>query len=83
VYRGASCDACLDSGCHGRIGIFELLTVSEPIRELILAQAKASSLKAEALHSGMTTLRADGLAKVASGVTTMDEVVRVTGRDEF
>ncbi len=83
VYRGVGCDACLGTGYHGRVGIFELLTVSEPIRELILAQAKASSLKAEALHSGMTTLRADGLAKVAAGVTTMDEVVRVTGRDEF
>ena len=83
MWRGVGCETCLDTGYHGRIGVFELLTVTEPIRELILAQSKASTVKAEALRGGMTTLRADGVAKVAAGITTMDEVVRVTGRDEF
>ena len=83
MWRGGGCDGCLDTGCHGRIGVFELLTVSEPIRELIHHRATASGIKAQALRGGMTTLRADGLAKVARGTTAMDEVVKVTGRDEF
>jgi len=83
LYRGAGCDRCLDLGYSGRMGIFELLLVSEPIRELILQRGKASSIKAVALQSGMKTLRADGLAKAAAGLTTMDEVARVTSRDEF
>ena len=83
TYRGTGCEACGDTGYRERLGIFELLTVAEPIRELILQRAKASSLKAASLRSGMATLRAAGLAKVAQGLTTMDEVARVTGRDEF
>jgi len=83
LYRGTGCEACLETGYRSRIGVFELLSVSEPIRDLIHRQAKASTIKAEATAGGMTTLRADGVAKVAAGVTTMDEVVRVTGRDEF
>ena len=83
LYRGAGCQACLKTGYQERLGIFEFLTVTEPIRELILKRAKASSIKAEAARGGMTSLRDDGLAKAVSGTTTMDEVVRVTGRDEF
>jgi general secretion pathway protein E len=83
LFRGEGCEACLQTGYRERIGVFELLTVSEPIRELILQRAKASTVKAEAQRGGMTTLRADGLAKAAAGVTTIDEVVRVTSRDEF
>jgi len=83
LFRGAGCDACMGTGYRERIGVFELLTVSEPIRELILARAKSSTIKAEAVAHGMTTLRGDGLAKAADGVTTMDEVVRVTARQEF
>jgi type II secretory ATPase GspE/PulE/Tfp pilus assembly ATPase PilB-like protein len=83
LYRGKGCKACLDTGYHERVGVFELLTVSEPIRELILARAKASSIKAEAIRNGMKTLRADGITKAATGVTTLDEVVRVSERDEF
>jgi len=83
LFRGAGCDACMDTGYRERIGVFELLTVTEPVRELILARAKSSTIKAEAAAHGMTTLRGDGLAKAADGVTTMDEVVRVTARQEF
>jgi general secretion pathway protein E len=83
LYRGAGCPACLTTGYRERLGIFEFLTVTEPMRELILKRAKASSIKAEAVAGGMTTLRDDGLTKAAGGTTTMDEVVRVTGRDEF
>jgi len=83
MWRGRRCAACLETGYRGRVGVFELLTVTEPTRELILHRAKASSVKGEAVRNGMTTLRVDGLAKVVEGITTMDEVVRVTGRDEF
>jgi len=83
LYAGRGCPECLQTGYRDRIGIFELLTVTEPVRELILARAKASTLKGAALAEGMTTLRADGLAKAAAGITTLEEVSRVTGRDEF
>ena len=83
LFRGAGCPACLQTGYRERVGIFEFLTVTEPMRELILKRSKASSLKAEAAAGGMTTLRDGGLAKALAGATTMDEVVRVTGRDEF
>jgi type II secretory ATPase GspE/PulE/Tfp pilus assembly ATPase PilB-like protein len=83
LLRGKGCEACMETGYKERVGIFELLTVTEPIRELVLNRAKASTIKAEAIAGGMTTLRTDGFAKAAAGMTTLDEVVRVTGRDEF
>jgi len=83
LYTGRGCPECLGTGYRDRIGIFELLSATEPIRELILARAKASTIKGAALAEGMTTLRADGLAKAAAGTTTLEEVSRVTGRDEF
>ncbi|MCX5647506.1 MAG: ATPase, T2SS/T4P/T4SS family [Planctomycetota bacterium] len=83
LYHGSGCEACLGTGYRERVGVFELLTVTEPIQELVLGHAKSSSIKAAALAEGMTTLRADGLAKAVVGATTLEEVVRVTGRDEF
>jgi len=81
-FKGRGCGECLQTGYRRRVGIFELLLVNETARELILQRAKASSLKFAAAEAGMTTLRAAGLAKAAAGITTMDEVARVTGRDE-
>jgi general secretion pathway protein E len=83
LFRGKGCDSCMGTGFRERIGIFELLTVSEPVRELILKCAKASTIKSAAMAEGMTTLRMDGVAKAAKGITTLDEVARVAGRDEF
>jgi general secretion pathway protein E len=83
LYFGKGCDDCLGTGYHDRVGIFELLLITEPIRELILKREKSSTIKANAISAGMTTLRSDGLAKAKGGITTMDEVVLVTGRDEF
>lgn len=83
LYRGRGCEACLGTGYRGRVGIFEFLEITEEIREEILRQSKASTLKALALQNGMITLRVDGVAKAAEGLTTMDEVLRLTGRDEF
>jgi general secretion pathway protein E len=83
LHHGRGCPACLETGFRGRIGLFEFLEVTEPIREEILQRAKASSIKAHAVENGMVSLRVDGVAKAAQGVTTMDEVMRLTGRDEF
>jgi general secretion pathway protein E len=82
-FKGIGCPNCLETGYRERKGIFELLTVDDEIREMIIRRGTASSLKAAAAKSGMTTLRTDAAAKAARGVTTMDEVARVTGRDEF
>jgi general secretion pathway protein E len=82
-FKGTGCESCLDTGYRERRGIFELLTVDDAIREMILQRATASGLKAAAADNGMTTLRIDAVSKAIQGLTTMDEVARVTGRDEF
>lgn len=84
LYKGNGCQKCLDTGYIERVGIFELLNVNEPMREQILQNAKASSIKGLAVkESGMVTLRSNGIQKAFEGITTMDEVARVTGRDDF
>jgi len=83
LYRGEGCEQCMDTGYRERVGIFELLTATESVRELILTRARASSIRAAALAEGMGGLRADGIAKATAGVTTMEEVARVTGGEEF
>ena len=66
------------TGYHGRSGIFELLQVTEGIRQQILKRASADSLKDVAVSQGMRTLREDGWRKVTEGTTTVSEVLRVT-----
>jgi len=78
-YHPVGCKKCRDSGYAGRIGIFEIMEVTEPIRELILKNASADVIKKVAMKkNGMTTLRHDGLRKVVNGVTSVEEVLRVT-----
>ncbi len=77
LYRGAGCKMCHNSGYKGQIGIFEVLSVSNEIRDLILEKAPAVKIKKKAIEQGMTTLFHDGLRKVEEGVTTIDEVLRV------
>jgi len=79
---GAGCEHCLKTGYYDRLGIFELLTVDQAVRTEILACATASAIKARARDAGMRTLRQDGIAKVLAGLTTPEEVVRVTARME-
>lgn len=81
LYRGRGCEACRRTGYHGRVGIFELLEVTDGVRELIQARANASKLRDVATESGMTLLGDDGLAKAQKGTTTIDEIVRVTIRN--
>jgi general secretion pathway protein E len=78
VYRGRGCKTCMNSGYKGRTGIFELLVMDNGIRELVKNGSDSVAIKQLAVKNGMTTLFEDGIAKVKSGITTMDEVLRVT-----
>ncbi len=77
-FRGAGCDACGGTGYAGRVGIFELMELNEDLRRLIMANADAAQITAAARRDGMRTLREDGWEKVSSGLSTADEVMRVT-----
>jgi type IV pilus assembly protein PilB len=76
--RGRGCDKCNNTGFKGRVGLYEVMEVTEELRELILVGASALELRRKAIDEGMLTLRASGLRKVKDGVTTIDEVVRET-----
>ena len=78
-FRGQGCDDCRQTGYQGRIGIFEMMLVNEPIQSLIQQQTNATRIRNEATSSaGMKLLRADGYSKVESGLTTLDEIYRVS-----
>lgn len=81
-YKPKGCDKCMDSGYSGRLGICEILTMNLSIRDMILKRARESELKQAARESGLRTLREDGLEKVMQGITSLEEVVRVTVGDE-
>ncbi len=78
VYRGRGCDACRGSGYMGRTAIFEYFVVDEDIRRLIVKNQDAAYLRDYLVRRGMKTLRESGLQKVKQGITTMEEVLRVT-----
>jgi type IV pilus assembly protein PilB len=78
VYRGEGCQACNSKGYKGRVGLYEVLEVTDELRELILVGASALELRKKAIEQGMITLRRSGLQKVAEGVTTLEEVIRET-----
>ena len=81
LYRAKGCRACRETGYAGRIGIFELLVTTDPVRELTVARSSAAAIRAQVLRNGMITLRQDGWRKVLKGLTTIDEVLRVTKGD--
>jgi general secretion pathway protein E/type IV pilus assembly protein PilB len=81
IYRGAGCRACRQTGFRGRTGIHELMVTNEHMRELIVQRTNAGHIRTEALKAGMFTLRADGWRKVHLGITTVDEIARVTAGD--
>ena len=78
--KGRGCEACNGTGYRGRVGLYEVLEVTEPLRERILAGGAARALRRAAIDEGMLTLRESGLCKIAEGVTSVDEVVRETVR---
>jgi len=77
-YRGKGCPACLNTGYRGRIGVFELMLMDDSIKNLILKTSDANAIKNMAVKKGMVTLRHDGAQKVFDGITTIEEVFRVT-----
>ena len=77
LYRGTGCQECGDSGYIGRIGIFEVLTVTEKVAHLILQRADAETIEKQAVAEGMITMKQDGYLKALAGVTTIEEVLRV------
>jgi type II secretory ATPase GspE/PulE/Tfp pilus assembly ATPase PilB-like protein len=78
TFRGAGCDQCFGSGHTGRVGIFEMMELNDEMRRKIVANADAIDLTESARRNGMRNLREDGWLKVKQGVTTVDEVMRVT-----
>ena len=81
-WRGAGCEDCRQLGYQGRIAIYELLILNEALRPLILSRAASSTIAARAIEQGMRTLRVDGWNKVRAGITTIEEVLRVTQIEE-
>jgi type IV pilus assembly protein PilB len=78
LYKGKGCAICHQTGYQGRIGVFEVLTIDDEIREAITERKDAMDIQEIAIKHGMTTMLEDGLEKVKQGMTTLDEVLRVT-----
>ena len=81
IFRGTGCPACRGSGYCGRVGLFEIFLVHDRIRTMIYERVTAASLRRQARHDGMRTMREDGIRKVLAGLTTIEEVVSVTAGD--
>jgi general secretion pathway protein E len=78
IYKATGCEKCFQTGYRGRLGIFEIMVMSEELKGLILQTFDSNRIKALAVQEKMTTLREDGIDKVLAGVTTLEEVLRVT-----
>ncbi|MDE3032337.1 MAG: type II secretion system protein GspE, partial [Acidobacteriota bacterium] len=72
------CEACNKRGYKGRVGLYEVLEMSEPMRDMVLTGASAIELREQAIKEGMITLRRSGCRKVLDGVTTIEEIIRET-----
>ena len=77
-YRGRGCSSCLNTGYSGRTGIFELMILDDKLKHLILKSSDANIIKQRSVEQGMATLQQDGAQKVLDGITTIEEVFRVT-----
>ncbi len=78
VYKGKGCDVCNGTGYKGRVGLYEVMEVSDTIKDLILSGATALDLREQAIKEGMITLRRSGLIKIKDGITSIEEVLRET-----
>jgi len=78
TYKGRGCPSCNDTGYKGRIGLYEVMEITDEIRELILIGASALELRKKSIEDGMISLRESGLQKIRNGVTTIEEVLRET-----
>lgn len=83
VYHGKGCETCNNTGYKGRVAIYEVLSVTPKIRELILRNASSDDIKKQAIRDGMKTLRMSALTKVAQGLTTLEEAVSNSSSDQL
>ena len=81
LWRGKGCDECRGTGYRGRSGIYELFPITEDARSLILKRASGRDIRRYAIEAGMATLRMDGWARAREGLTTVEEILRVTQED--
>jgi general secretion pathway protein E len=81
VWSGRGCEECFNSGFAGRTALYEILPLEQNIRKMVMERASATDIKVQAIRDGLVTLRRDGVEKVKQGITTLDEVLRVTQRD--
>jgi general secretion pathway protein E len=81
LFRGKGCDDCRGTGYRGRFGIYELFSINDEVRSLVLRRASTPEIRRYAVESGMATLRADGWMKAREGLTTVEEILRVTQED--
>ena len=81
MMKGAGCPTCAGSGYKGRVALYEVMRFNDELKERVLEGASAADLKAAAIRCGMITLRQSGIRKIIEGVTTPEEVLRVTMSD--
>jgi type IV pilus assembly protein PilB len=81
-YYGKGCDQCNNTGYRGRLGIYEIMTLDDDMRDMIIKQASTQVLRMESKKRGMRTLRQSGLMAIYDGITTIEEVVRETITEE-
>ena len=79
--RGRGCEHCAGTGYRGRVGLYEVLEVTDPVRKLIMDRAPISAIKEQARKQGMLNLRACGIRKLLGGQTTVEEMLRVTAAE--
>ncbi|MBI3008896.1 MAG: Flp pilus assembly complex ATPase component TadA [Candidatus Omnitrophica bacterium] len=82
LYRGKGCPECLNTGYAGRVGLIEVLVLTPEIKDLIMQKAPEARIKEAARKNGMATLRENGIQKALAGITTIDEILRVTAQDQ-
>ena len=76
--RGRGCEECNHSGYMGRIGIFEILNITPGVNDLVLKQSSAQEITRQAVKEGMILMKQDGFLKALAGITTLEEIMRVT-----
>ena len=81
LQKGSGCRICSNTGYKGRVALYEVMPFTDTLKEMVLQGASTAELKTEAIKQGMKTLRMSGLTKIAEGVTTIEEVGRVTAAD--
>ena len=81
IYKGGGCSTCNGTGYKGRVALYEVMRFTDDLKEMVLQGASTAELKVAAIKQGMSTLRMSGIRKTLQGVTTPEEVLRVTMSD--